>query len=165
MKFRADSAGTVSGVRFYKSSKNTGTHTGSLWTASGTLLAKATFTGETASGWQQVNFSPAVAITANTTYVVSYFAPAGHYAQDGGYMFHSPSPQPDGHDSLDSAPLHALRNSGGVTNDVYGYSSTTRFPTSTFNGENYWVDVVFSPAGPPTPPGPVTGGRHSRLHL
>jgi hypothetical protein len=50
-----------------------------------------------------------------------------------------------------------LRNSGGVTNDVYVYSSTTRFPTSTFNGENYWVDVVFSPSGPPTPPGQVTG--------
>src|SRR4051794_39968894 len=31
MKFRADQAGFVTGVRFYKGTGNTGTHTGSLW--------------------------------------------------------------------------------------------------------------------------------------
>ena len=56
---------------------NTGTHVGNLWTASGTLLATATFTGETASGWQQVNFANPVAIAANTIYVASYHATAG----------------------------------------------------------------------------------------
>jgi hypothetical protein len=157
MKFRSDTAGTVNGIRFYKSSKNTGTHIGNLWSATGTNLARVTFTGESASGWQQANFSPAVNISANTTYIVSYFAPAGHYAQDDGYMFNSPSPEPDGHDSIDSAPLHALRNTGGVTNDVYTYTSSTKFPTSTFDGENYWVDVVFTPSGPPTAPGQATG--------
>ena len=54
MKFRADSAGTVTGVRFYKAAANTGTHVGALWTAGGTQLAQATFTNETASGWQHV---------------------------------------------------------------------------------------------------------------
>ena len=39
---------------------------------SGTLLASATFTNESASGWQQVNFSNPVPITAGTTYVASY---------------------------------------------------------------------------------------------
>ena len=38
--------GTITGVRFYKESDNTGTHTGSLWTAGGTLLATGTFSGE-----------------------------------------------------------------------------------------------------------------------
>ena len=57
VKFTSETFGTVSGIRFYKSAANTGTHVGSLWTASGTLLASATFTSETASGWQQVNFS------------------------------------------------------------------------------------------------------------
>src|SRR5690349_7365897 len=36
MKFRADQAGSVTGVRFYKGAANTGTHTGSLWTTTGT---------------------------------------------------------------------------------------------------------------------------------
>ncbi len=78
-KFRADTDGFITAVRFYKASANTGTHTGSLWTGTGTLLGTVTFTGETASGWQQANFASAIPITANTTYVVSYHAPVGHY--------------------------------------------------------------------------------------
>ncbi len=80
MKFTSELAGTVTGIRFYKAAANTGTHIGSLWTSTGTLLASATFTNETASGWQQVNFSTPVAITAGTTYVAGYFAPKGHYS-------------------------------------------------------------------------------------
>ena len=56
MRFQTSVAGTVSGIRFYKSSQDTGTHTGELWTSTGTRLATATFTNETASGWQSVNF-------------------------------------------------------------------------------------------------------------
>ena len=50
VKFRSDSAGIVTGIRFYKSALNTGTHIGNLWSSAGTLLATATFTGETGSG-------------------------------------------------------------------------------------------------------------------
>src|SRR5262249_43150270 len=57
VKFRSDLGGAIAGVRFYKSVANTGTHTGTLWTSDGTMLATATFTGETSSGWQQVNFA------------------------------------------------------------------------------------------------------------
>ena len=46
-------------------------------TATGTLLAQANFSGESASGWQQVKFTTPVAITANTTYVAGYLAPRG----------------------------------------------------------------------------------------
>ena len=35
MKFRSDVSGTVTGVRFYKGSSNTGTHTGHLWSGTG----------------------------------------------------------------------------------------------------------------------------------
>ena len=38
----------------------------------GVSLATATFTNETASGWQEVLFSTPVAITAGVTYVASY---------------------------------------------------------------------------------------------
>ena len=57
VKFRADVSGSITGVRFYKGASNTGTHVGHLWSNTGTLLATATFTNETASGWQQVMFS------------------------------------------------------------------------------------------------------------
>src|SRR4029077_15973602 len=53
VRFRADFNGTINGIRFYKAASNTGTHVGSLWSNTGTLLAQATFNNETASGWQQ----------------------------------------------------------------------------------------------------------------
>src|SRR2546423_2282320 len=48
---------------------------------SGTLLATGTFTNETVSGWQTMTFTNPVQISANTTYVVSYFDPNGHYGR------------------------------------------------------------------------------------
>src|SRR5207248_729893 len=69
VRFRVDFDGYIRGVRFYKATANTGTHIGNLWSNTGTLLATATFTNETSSGWQQVSFSKPVVVTANTTYV------------------------------------------------------------------------------------------------
>ena len=80
VKFKSTVNGRVTGIRFYKAAANTGPHVGSLWSATGTLLASATFTIESASGWQQVTFPEPVAITAGTTYVAGYFAPHGHYS-------------------------------------------------------------------------------------
>ena len=131
--FSSKVAGYISGIRFYKGSGNTGTHVGYLWSSSGTLLASATFTNETASGWQQVNFSAPVAIAANTTYVASYLAPYGHYAEDW-YTFAATGVN-SGVLQAPSAPL-----SGG--NGVYVYSYTGAFP-SVPTSSNYWVDVVF----------------------
>ena len=87
VKFTADTSGFVTGVRFYKSAPNTGTHTGSLWSSTGTLLATANFTNETSSGWQQVTFSSPVAVTAGTTYVASYHTTTGHYAATSDYFY------------------------------------------------------------------------------
>ncbi|WP_091248482.1 DUF4082 domain-containing protein [Arthrobacter sp. ok909] len=151
MKFTTQTAGVVNGVSFYKSSLNKGTHIGNLWTSGGALLATATFTGETATGWQNVNFSTPVSVAANTTYLVSYFAPQGHYAQAPGYMYPNPSPMPAGYSSLDSGPLHGQRNTTASGNGVYAYGASSTFPTSSYNAENYWVDVRFTPSAPAAP--------------
>jgi hypothetical protein len=133
VKFQASANGTITGIRFYKGPKNTGTHIGALWTASGTLLASATFTSETASGWQQVNFSTPVTITANTTYVASYHTNTGEYSANGNYFA-------SGHtNGLLTAPSSASISGNGV----YTYSGSNVFPNNTYNANNYWVDVVF----------------------
>lgn len=134
VKFRSDVAGTVTGIRFYKGSGNTGSHVGKLWTASGRLLASVTFKNESASGWQQANFSNAVTISANTTYVASYWTSTGRYAVDSGYFASG---------AFDRGPLHALANGTSGGNGVYRYGSGG-FPTSSWNSSNYWVDVAFS---------------------
>ena len=130
LRFQASSDGTISGVRFYKETDNTGTHTGSLWTASGTLLATGTFTGESASGWQELDFSTPVPVTAGTTYVASYHTDAGHYAFTSAGLS----------SAVTNGPLTALAAGG-----VYGYGPDGTFPSNTFNANNYWIDVVYSP--------------------
>ena len=86
MKFTANANGFITGIQFYKATTNTGTHTGSLWSSTGQLLATGTFTSETASGWQTLVFSTPVAITAGTTYVASYHTTVGHYSVSRSYF-------------------------------------------------------------------------------
>jgi Domain of unknown function (DUF4082)/Putative Ig domain len=139
VKFRSDVAGTITGIRFYKASTNTGGHVGNLWSSTGASLASATFSGETASGWQQVNFSSPVAIAANTVYVASYHCAKGHYSADVNFFATT---------GVDNPPLHALSNSVGGGNGVYRYGTGNQFPNQTWEFANYWVDVVFAPTGP-----------------
>ena len=144
-KVRFSGKGEVLGVRFYKGTGNTGTHTGSLWSSSGLLLATGTFTGETASGWQKLTFSSPVVVQANTTYVVSYYAPNGHYAANGGYF--------SGNTAVYGA-MRALASGTDGPNGVYRYGAGGGFPTSSYNAANYWVDVVYRNGlnGDSTPP-------------
>ncbi|MGY3565803.1 N,N-dimethylformamidase beta subunit family domain-containing protein, partial [Sinomonas sp. RB5] len=150
-QFYSDVAGTVTGVRFYKAGTNTGTHIGNLWTASGTKLASVTFSGESTSGWQSATFSQPVSITAGTKYVISYYAPKGHYTQTSGYFYNNPSPPPAGSDSVDAAPLHFTRSLPSSPNGFYAYSSSSTFPNQIYDAEYYWVDPVFSPAANQAP--------------
>jgi len=143
LKFRSDVNGYVTGVRFYKSASNSGTHTANLWTASGSLLATAAFVNETASGWQQVSFNTAVQISPATTYVVSYYTPTGHYAFGSGFFSST---------GVDTTPLHALANGVDGGNGVYAYGASSSFPNSSYNASNYWVDVMFVPQGSTVPP-------------
>ncbi|HWE63246.1 MAG TPA: DUF4082 domain-containing protein, partial [Chloroflexota bacterium] len=71
VKFRSTAAGQITGLRYFRPASETGTHTGHLWSATGTLLGTVTFSGETASGWQTATFSTPIAISANTTYISS----------------------------------------------------------------------------------------------
>ena len=109
-------------------------------------LASATFTNETASGWQQVTFATPVAITANTTYVASYHTNVGHYAEDDNYFT----------SGVDSGPLHALADGASGPNGVYAYGSTSTFPNNGYQASNYWVDVAFSSGTSTTPAVTVT---------
>ncbi len=136
VKFRPTSAATSPGSATTAGRRTAGTHVGSLWTAGGALLARATFTGETASGWQEVSFDSPVAVTAGTTYVASYFAPVGGYALNAFYFsffdVHNP-------------PLRALADGVEGGNGIFTYASASSFPNQSNKQSNYWVDVSFDP--------------------
>ena len=142
LQFYSDVAGSVTAIRFYKGPHNTGTHIGNLWSSSGQQLATVTFSGETPSGWQQVNLSSPVGISAKTVYVVSYTAPKGYYADDESF------PWP----SVSAAPLHVSGSSPGV----YAYGSRSSFPNGTWRSSNYFVDLVFAAGAQPPPAGTYT---------
>ncbi len=139
VKFSPAVSGKVIGVRYYQGPGNTGTHTGSLYSASGSLLAKATFGAGTGSGWQKVFFSQPVDVTAGTTYVAAYWASNGNYSYNPGY-FNEPY-------ATDDRYLTAPAG----TNGVFSYGGDL-FPTNSWNATNYWVDPLYVPDGPPPPP-------------
>jgi hypothetical protein len=144
VKFRTTQAGFVTGIRFYKASGVTGSHTGNLWSSTGTRLATVLFTGETSSGWQQMLFATPVAVNANTTYVASYFGTSGDYI----------STNPFFTQAVVNGPLRALATGEDGPNGVYKYASTSTFPNDNWQSSNYWVDVVFTATIAPdnTPP-------------
>ncbi len=132
LKLSTTTNGWITGVRFFKAATNTGTHVGSLWATSGALLARGTFVGESASGWQTLQFAAPVAVTAGTTYVVSYTAPVGHYSATLD-AFRTP---------LSAPPFSVPSGDSAGGNGVYGAPGT--FPASHYGAPNYWVDAVFT---------------------
>ena len=136
MKFRSSEDGYITSLRFYKQSNNTGRHVGHLWSTSGQLLAAATFTNETAEGWQTVELPNPVPIVKDTTYVTSYHSGSGYFPLDQGYFAQG----------VDNPPLKALASGVEGGNGVYHYGASA-FPDTTFNASNYWVDAVFDADG------------------
>lgn len=129
LRFQSSQAGEITQIKFYKSpSDNLSTHTVTLWSPGGAVMATGATSSETASGWQTATLSVPVAIDANTTYTASFLASSGYYCYTSGGL----------NSAVTNGPLTALANGG-----VYAYPSG--HPTGSFGGANYWVDVAFVP--------------------
>jgi Domain of unknown function (DUF4082) len=133
--FTAVTSGQATGIRFYKAPENRGTHTGSLWTSSGTLLGRVTFAAETSSGWQTAALSSPVTLTAGGSYVVSYHTNVGRYVATERFTGTSASPN-----------LRIPTSNVGV----YTYGTNSAFPKESWNASQYWVDLTFTTNRPAT---------------
>jgi hypothetical protein len=160
MKFRTSTNGFIVGARFYKDAANTGLHVAKLYSASGTLLASAAFNNETSSGWQQVSFATPVSVSANTTYIISYFSASGEYSY-GSTNFSS---------RITRGPIQGLAEGEDGSNGLL--MSGDVFPTeSPFFARNYLVDAIFntttscSLSGSLDPIGPVCAGQPVTLRF
>src|ERR1041385_9000674 len=129
VKFITAAAGQINAIRFWKASKEMGTHIGRVWSLSGQILASVTFASETASGWQQQALPTPLTVTANTTYVVTVNTGQTFYVDTIGGLT----------TKISSAHLSTVTGSNGV------YGPTGRFPTTTYKSSNYFRDVVFTP--------------------
>jgi len=70
MKFKSTSAGTITGVRFYKASGETGTHTGHLWKYGAPDGNQSGFI------WSTGTLSQTMTFPATGSYTISYYASA-----------------------------------------------------------------------------------------
>ncbi|MGW2197400.1 DUF4082 domain-containing protein, partial [Streptosporangium sp. NPDC001682] len=85
-------------------------------------------------GWQQVNFSTPVSITADTTYIASYHTTSGFWSVTRPYFT----------TQYANGPLIAPADSAAGGNGVYRYGAVNNFPVNSTQSSNYWVDVVFT---------------------
>jgi len=127
-------AGHITAIRFWKDSSETGTHTGRIWSAGGTLLASVVFTGETASGWQRRTLALPLAIAANTEYVVSVNTGNTYYVATNNGL-------------ATAVTRNSLRSIVG-SNGRYG--APGQFPTQSWQASNYFRDVEFVASAPPS---------------
>lgn len=138
--FRSSMDGVLRGLKFYQGPGNTGTHTGQVFKADGSVLASATFTAAAGTGWQSVRFTTPVPIRAGEQYVAAYTSPSGTY-------------------SVTPGQFAAAYESGPLTVDPSGgrFTYTGGYPGST-SAASYLVDVLFEPAElPEEPEVPDTG--------
>ncbi|MBD6617921.1 DUF4082 domain-containing protein [Komarekiella sp. 'clone 1'] len=135
MKFRSATGGQITAIRFWKAPSETGTHTGKLWTATGTLLASVTFSNETASGWQEQLLATPVNIQANTTYVVSVNVNAYYVAT---------------YDQLGSPIVNSDLSSVADGNNGVFNGTPGAFPTGSYRNTNYFRDINFVAVALPT---------------
>jgi hypothetical protein len=126
-RFRATAAGVVTSIRFYKGTSNTGTHTGFLWSSTGTRLAQVTFVNETASGWQTAVLTTPVRLTVGSEYRVGMYSTSNRYPVTTGGLA----------SVITSGPLSTIATGGA---SIY----STSYPSTTSTNK-YWVDVIFDP--------------------
>jgi methionine-rich copper-binding protein CopC len=139
LKFTPTVNGYITGLRYWRAASNTGTHTGKLYAANGSVLASVTFV-DGAEGWQQAIFASPVVVTAGTAYFATYYSPSGSYSATTSVFI----------TQMSNPPLASL-DSGGV------FGSGDVFPNQTFGAPNYFVDVVFTTTVPPSPAPVVVG--------
>jgi hypothetical protein len=137
VKFWSSQAGTVSAIRFYRAAASATGYVARLYSAGGRLLGSATLASDSCSVpcWEVANFASPISIAANTTYVATYYSRMGQGAGD-------PAELKNG---VMNGPLTAPASSAAGGNGVY--NSKNSFPTSSHQASNYYVDVMFVPAG------------------
>jgi uncharacterized protein DUF4082 len=159
--FYTDVDGFVYGGRFYATATVSGNYTAALWLitgtggdpdpSGGTLIASKTVTsaGITAGAWNNITFDSPVAITANTAYRIGIFSDAGRYVNTPNFFTTS---------GVVNGNLHALEDSatyfggiGVIRQGTFTVNAALAYPTSSFNANSYFSDLLFSTSGGTTP--------------
>jgi hypothetical protein len=139
VKFWSKRAGWVPAIRFYRAATSPTGYVARLYSASGSLLGTVSLSTESGPvpGWQTALFPVPISISANRTYVAAYYTPNGLYAGDH-YELKT---------GMVSGSLAAPASASAGGNGIYYYG--LGFPKEVWKASNYYVDVLFTPAGHP----------------
>lgn len=137
LKFQSTIEGHIDGIKFYKTSGDSGIHTAQVYSSDGTLLASEVFINETDSGWRSVLFTSSIQIAANKTYIAAYHSSLGNYISTIGGL----------KTAITNAPLTALADGTDGINGIFKYTGSPDFPDRGYYSSNYWVDIIFSNHG------------------
>lgn len=135
--FSPTTAGSITGIQFYRTAGMGMLHTGALYDMFGNKLAQVSFVNVT-TGWMQATFSNPIQINANTQYVMAVVFPDGVYLQQ------------DGFNGLTNQDLVMGTGSG-----IWISGSSLAFPTAGHQNLSFAIDVMFEPGNPPPPPIPL----------
>jgi hypothetical protein len=135
--------GTIDGIRwFFPASPTAGTINGRLysWVSNtvGALLSNADFVAPTPGAWNTVNLPVPIAVTAGTPYVTAVYTPLGEYVSTAA-LFAS---------AITNGNLTATADT--PTEENGKFVGGNAYPDDSFNGNGYFVDVLFTASVAPT---------------
>lgn len=140
MTFRSSQSGKVTAIRFYRAVDSYKGFTAKLYDANGNRMTSVSVaSGQKVPGWIVAKLATPVAISANANYTVSYYSPNGRHANTSGGF----------NKAIVNGPLTGLANTASYGNGRY--TSSSGFPASSPNANNYFVDVVFVADSAPAP--------------
>jgi hypothetical protein len=141
VKFWSSEPGMILGILFYRAVECPQGYVAQLYSANGTLLGSATLAQESGPlpGWQEATFPSPIPISANVTYLGTYYCSIGQGPADPSGLRYG----------VTNGPLTAPASRSVGGNGVY--NSADGFPTSSYEASNYYVDVAFEPAAGTSP--------------
>lgn len=149
LQFKVTSQAWLKGFRFWRGTTDiTGSIVGRLYQVDGAASGHAVSDTDVSfslsgTGWQVALLSTPKALTINQDYKATVFFPS-NYSATGGYFTGG-----DGSAGFTNGPL-TIPNAASSTDgqDTFVTGASIAYPTSTFNGGNFWVDVIVTDTEP-----------------
>ncbi|MBX9899669.1 MAG: DUF4082 domain-containing protein, partial [Burkholderiaceae bacterium] len=112
-------------------SESNGEHIGTIWDSTGNKLANVTFPATSVSGWQEASLTTPLNLAPGVDYIVSV-AIQSHFAVSS--LFNGKGL------ACPTGQLLAPASTATAPNGVFGNLGV--FPTQSYNGNFYFVDLV-----------------------
>lgn len=146
-QFSVSAQAWVTAIRYFRGTTNVNPDDVRLWqvdsASAGTSLASATPPAAGSTGWQDIALATPVELTPGQVYKVAAHMPT-HYVATPNYWTVGA-----GGSGITNGILTAQSNAASTGGQgTFRVGAAGLFPNSTFNGGNYWIDVIVTDVDP-----------------